>query len=550
MKILSTVHNRRGLALLNLVFVFIFIGVLAVSGMKMYDSVVARGRINDSKSGLENQAGIIVAWAVKNGRLPTGTEYASLFGGTAPLDSWGRPVVYVYDDMLANPANAQYGGVCGRTSTNLSDSGTSLGFALVSGGDGATFDAKVNGVPLTASPSYVTVTSAAPLTNYQQDIYRAVPLEELKSKAGCYGQTGGRLAIINNELPTVCSGSATYPATLYANGGVAGYTWSLANPPAWLSLNTATGVFSPNPTITGTAGTYPLTITLSDGQANSVQRTYNLTVKSCGPPPPATPSNPIVFISPDPTAVVDNWNGGTPNDQGTNNTDTSSGKFNMTVVDGTLNALSVENGTTSNCIWFQRPLTLTGKKMGAYYQFTYTTGDGFVFTMVPTLGRTTIDSCDENAYMGYGSDIPGTTLIGAQFQVENYKHQPAPPTQSSGYICISTTSSKCTATGLGINSWLTGAPYHVRAELDATSPVYKLWLVSPSTWASSTPAFKTVFKNLTASSKTVIGTPTITKTITNTEISNLGSFFLGFTTGQHGNLNVNMLVNDLKFVLY
>lgn len=532
MSFLSITHNQRGVALLNLVFVFIFIGVLAVSGMKMYDSIVARTRITDSKIGLENQVRMIVAWSEKNGRLPTGAEYAAVvFGATTPIDSWGRPVAYIYDDTLANTAN---GGLCGRTGTNLSDSGVAIGFALVSGGEDHTFDTLVNGSIVTAPPPYVTVTAAAPLTNYQKDIYRAVPLEELKNKAGCYGQTGGRLAIINNELPTVCSGSTVYPATLYANGGVAGYTWSLTTPPAWLTLNATTGVFSPNPSITSSAGTYPLTVTVVDGQANSVQRTYNLTVISCAPPPP-TPTNPISFTPPSPTVVENNWNGGTANDTGTYNTEVPSGKFAMTMVSGTLNAISLQNGTKQSCIWYQAPLPLTGKQMRSYYNFNYSSGGGFAFAMVPAApGQTTIASCGSNGatdVTGFDTGIPGNTLLGAEF-IDN---------QPNGTACITTLGINASGSSCsGNNLWVEGQRYYVRAELDTrTAPYnYQLWV------SNSLPA---KFTNL--STAYTGSTPTLTKTLTSTNISDLSIFFLGFTTAQHGNNKVDMNVQGLKFVL-
>jgi len=35
------------MALLNMVFIFIFIGALVVAGVKMYDSIVKRGQINE-----------------------------------------------------------------------------------------------------------------------------------------------------------------------------------------------------------------------------------------------------------------------------------------------------------------------------------------------------------------------------------------------------------------------------------------------------------------------------------------------------------------------
>lgn len=280
MSIISFTSNRRGIALFNIVFILIFIGVLAVSGAKMYDSVVKRGKINTSKGGLEDHVKMIVAWAATNGHLPTLAQYPGVFGGTVPLDAWGRPIAYVFDANLTAQAT---GGLCGRTETALTENGVSTAFALVSQGEDAGFQTSVGGANIAGSGPAIGAVINSPL-----DLDRTVPLEEMKSKAGCYGPTGGRLSIVNNELPSVCSGSPNYPATLFASGGVGAYTWALTPPPAWLAVNAATGALLPNPAITGTAGTYPVTVRLTDHHtpvANTVQRTYNLNVIACGVDP-------------------------------------------------------------------------------------------------------------------------------------------------------------------------------------------------------------------------------------------------------------------------
>jgi hypothetical protein len=292
MSIFSFAHNRRGMALLNMVFIFIFIGVLVVAGAKMYSSMVARGKLNDTKGGLENQVKMIIAWAAKNGRLPTsGTEYISVFGGTAPLDAWGRPIAYVYDATLAATAT---GGLCGRTSTGLSDSGTNIAFALVSQGDDASFQTTVGGTLVTAAGPNP---NSGLIANYQTDLYRAVPLEEMKSKAGCYGPTGGKLSILNNELPRVCV-NANYNATVYAVGGapaagVNPYNWQMiVNPAAasWLIPNYAAFTVGPAALqLTGVAPnayeTRTVTFRVQDTDLAAlnryVERTYTVTTGYC-----------------------------------------------------------------------------------------------------------------------------------------------------------------------------------------------------------------------------------------------------------------------------
>ncbi|MBI2353975.1 MAG: hypothetical protein HYV06_02910 [Deltaproteobacteria bacterium] len=521
MSIISFTRNRRGIALFNIVFLLVFIGVLVGAGAKMYGSMVVRGKVNDTKGELEREVQMITAWAVKNGRLPTATDYPGVFG-TTPMDAWGKQIHYIHDAGLTATAS---GGLCGRTATGLSNNA----FALVSGGDDFNIQSTADGTVIDSSKA---ATAFAP---DQSDLYRVVTLEELKSKAGCYGPTGGRLRIVNNELPNACTGNA-YSATIFADGGVTPYvSYSITGLPAGLAASGATISGAP-----AASGTSSVTVTVTDSHApspNSVTRAYSLKSASCASPPET-----YITLNPASGGVADNWNGGTANDQGTNNTDAASGKFNMTVTDGTLSAISLQNGTTASCIWFQRPLTLNGKIMRAYFQFKYDMGSGFVFAMVPALGRQTIDSCDENAFMGFGSGIPGTTLLGAQFQVNDRNDGVGP-----GSTCVSTTSATCTPVAPGINNWTTGTTYYVRAELDTTVTtnfVYRVWMSSDS-------AYRNAFKNLSTNYSNSLPAPiTRTTPLNSTNYSDISTFFIGFTTGQHGNDNVSMTASDLRFVLY
>jgi len=137
-------------------------------------------------------------------------------------------------------------------------------------------------------------------------MYRTVNLAELKARAGCFGRTGGRLRIVNNELPKGCKNTGI--ATLFADGGVPPYRWCINNnlTTAGFAVNNAitapdcsavpTGVWeafttSPQTAILYSAnpGSYTATIVLRDSQGNTTQRNYTLTVISggvCGGTPP------------------------------------------------------------------------------------------------------------------------------------------------------------------------------------------------------------------------------------------------------------------------
>lgn len=385
----SITHNRRGMALLNVVFIFIFIGVLVAAGLKMYGAIVTRSKINDTKNGLENDVKMIVAWAEKNGRLPaTQVEYAGVFGGTAPLDAWGRPIAYVFDDTLANTTNAAFGGLCGRTSTNLQDSTVPIAFALVSGGEDGSIQTTVNGTLVTTP--IMAVIGAAPqnLAGYQTDLYRGVPLEELKSRAGCYGPTGGRLTILNNELPRACAG-LPYNATVYAVGGVpingSLYNWSIQNRPGWLTPNGYDSHYSGGLVslqLGGNApavpGLYTVTFFAQDGMPNSVQRTYPINVVNCN-------ANPDIDLTKPADAAAFSQNIVT--DMGGIQVANNMIEFGFNATQG------------SACIWYPANFPLLGKTLRAFWNFCFNNpdtssdstsyADGYTFTLMQGSNPTT-----------------------------------------------------------------------------------------------------------------------------------------------------------------
>ena len=83
------------------------------------------------------------------------------------------------------------------------------------------------------------------------------------------------LRIVTDYLPYGYEGSK-YSATIYAEGGVPSYNWSMSGScPSGLSCsgNTITGTPS-----SGSAGTYEITVTVSDACGHSYSRKYTLTI--------------------------------------------------------------------------------------------------------------------------------------------------------------------------------------------------------------------------------------------------------------------------------
>lgn len=526
--------SRSGMTLLSVILLLMLAGALVTAGIKTIGPLLQRGKTNDTKTTVNSTVDSIISWSVSRGHLPgTSIEFAQ--ATTNQFDAWGRQLRYLYDKSLISATGIN--AICRQNTTGLTVNSTAnIAFTVMSIGDDYAAQSAWNTVAIDSSDAKYMyplhdgingpINSAVVSS---PDIYRVVTLNELQSRIGCFGRTGGRLRIVNNELPVACIGNA-YSATIFSDGGILPYTlYSITGLPVGLTASGA--IISGTPT---TSGTSTVSVSITDSHPNTVHRTYNLNAKSCAPTPPGTPTNPVTFLPPaDPTVVANNWNGGSSNDQGTNNTTASSGKFDLTLspTTGTLDVISIQNGTSGNCIWYQAPLMLTGKKMRAYFSFVFTSGEGFVFAMVPSLGQTTISSCDENSALGFGSDIPGSTLLGLEFYDPNLS------------TCITTDGSQCTGSN---SSWSEGIPYYVRVELDATvtpNPVYKVWL-------TSNPEYKNAFENLTAAYSGTLPPLTTTKTLSSQNISDLSSFFLGFTASQHGNDKVNMVLSGLKFVLY
>jgi formylglycine-generating enzyme required for sulfatase activity len=106
---------------------------------------------------------------------------------------------------------------------------------------------------------------------------------------------------------------AIVPQTFTASGGKKEYTYSSSGLPETLTINSTTGVVSGN--ATAAPGTYPATITVTDGNNQTATTTCNVTITA--PPTlvwtvdPAPPNGRILF--PYPTATLNAATGGTGN---------------------------------------------------------------------------------------------------------------------------------------------------------------------------------------------------------------------------------------------
>ena len=105
-----------------------------------------------------------------------------------------------------------------------------------------------------------------------------------------FGSGPSALSIVNTSLPAATEG-IFYDVAFAATGGTPSYTWSVSGQPLWLSMSTS-GLLSGTPPI-GSAGTYPITVTVKDSASTqgSTSGTFSLQVN------PAQVNGPLTIAS-------------------------------------------------------------------------------------------------------------------------------------------------------------------------------------------------------------------------------------------------------------
>lgn len=456
-------EEKEGFALVPVVLVLLVVASLLTFGILTFGPLVKRGKVNETKDTLDAAVKAIISWAAANGRLPCeGNDNAGYCNSQGdeftpavrnPSDAWAKSLFYVYDNQLADPAQ---GGLCGRSTTNLTvrvcpDAGCAMPSAVLSNvalvvlSAGENFNNQTFGTAGVAAANTVNVyDSTVTIDAYTgdmnrsetyDDIVRWVTLDELKNKAGCYGTTGGRLRIINNELPRACA-NTTYSATVYAEGGVpfsgSQYQWCIqgflpsgltANPntacPSW-SSNAASLQLGGSATSL-TSASLVFMVRDNDPTPNVFQRAMTLQVASCG----GGGSDEISFA------------GNIPDSGFVTNVPNASGAAidytNNTVVMGSSNADGTpDQGSTVGCVWYQTPKTLEGKTMLSYFDVRILQdsdsrskdyADGFTFTVM-TSNNPTSTCGSQGDGMGYNS-IPGKSVaIEFDTYYQNNKNDP------------------------------------------------------------------------------------------------------------------------------
>ncbi|MFO0752397.1 MAG: putative Ig domain-containing protein [Thermodesulfovibrionales bacterium] len=422
-------RGEKGIALVPVILVLLVVASLLAVGLATFGPLARRGKVNATKDTLDATVKALISWAEPNKRLPCAANdnagYCTSQGDELaeavqnPNDAWSKPLFYIYDNHLADPAQ---GGLCGRATTNLTvrlcpDAGCAapaavlpnVAFIVLSGGENYNNQTFGTG-GVTAATTVNVYDSSVTLDAYTtdmnrgesyDDVVRWVTLGELKSRAGCSGTTRGALKILNNQLPDACIGQA-YSAAVYAEGGVPSsgspyYTWSnsVTPTPAWTVA--ASGAYDYY-TISGTPACatppcfHTFFVNANDTNGNTAQRALALRVKNCV-------GEDISFSDPgDMTG------------------------FSLNVVENNSPAVSVDTSTntvtfgggllnTSGCVWYPTTVTLANRTLRAFFNFSFANidssgnstayADGFTFALMQGSSPTT--------YCGTGTTYNATT---------------------------------------------------------------------------------------------------------------------------------------------
>jgi prepilin-type N-terminal cleavage/methylation domain-containing protein len=287
--------GQKGFTIIEVAVVLVIMGLLVGFGASLVGPLTIRAKRMETKDTLKAATESIIGFAASNGKIPTWgdnnpdatvDEFCEVAANRK--DAFTMPLYYFFDIQLTSA-----GSICGRKTTNLTicrdptctNRVSDVAFMVVTGAEninpqtgivtiGCPAGQTCIGAYDTGEPNIDNCTAAANCPNYDtavarlnrpeeyDDLVKWVTLNELKIKIGCQGPP---LRIVNNELPAGSAG-LIYNITIYADGGVSPYNWSLitvpAPPPTW-TIGSSTGILS-----SGTppaSGAYYVKVQVRDG---------------------------------------------------------------------------------------------------------------------------------------------------------------------------------------------------------------------------------------------------------------------------------------------
>lgn len=272
--------GHKGFTIIEVAMVLVIIGLLVGFGASLVGPLTMRAKRNETKETIQAAVEAIIGFAASNDQqLPNDAEFRALL--RKQNDAFSKPLYYVFDSNLTTAGN-----ICNRKTTFITvqeptPSIQNVAFMVLSGGEN--FNNQTAGDTNVSAAVTINVYDIGTpgIDNYAtdmnrpeeyDDLYQMVTLNELRTKTGCQGPP---LRIINNELPPG-STTVTYTISIYADGGVTPYTWSLVTaPPSWI-IGSGTGILS---SVTSpTSGAYYVKVRVSDSDGNITDKSFVITI--------------------------------------------------------------------------------------------------------------------------------------------------------------------------------------------------------------------------------------------------------------------------------
>ena len=278
---------------------------ISVAPLSVTTTSLPGGVVNSVYAGATLQAtgGIQpYSWAVTTGSLPAGLSLNSASGAISgtPTASGTFNFTVTVTDSETPTAKTATANLSITVNPAVSVTTTSLPAGVIGTSYSATLQATGGitpytwavttgtlpaGLSLNANTGAITGTPTGPFvgtTNFTVTVTDSESPKKTASANLSITISAPTLKVTTTSLPNGVI-NIPYSATVNAAGGVQPYTWSLSGNPAWLSINSSTGVLSGTPTATGT---FSFTVKVTDAEtptAQTASANLSITINNSAP---------------------------------------------------------------------------------------------------------------------------------------------------------------------------------------------------------------------------------------------------------------------------
>jgi prepilin-type N-terminal cleavage/methylation domain-containing protein len=263
-------REEKGFTLVELAIVLVIVGLLLGLGAGMVGPLTKRVKLNESRETVSAAVDSVMGYASINNRVPdlSASPSPTSFWTNVRTqnDSWGRPLVYVFDNNLA-------ASICNRTSTNMAvricndaACGTfsiinNVAFLVASAGDNAN-NQTYGSLAIAVATTINTYLVGIPVDNFAGDFTRAtdeyddivkwMTLPEMQVKLACsrcnayevWNNLGITAYFRVNGIGCSPTANNVLITSIGPGGSVAGYTDAACTiataPPSITATNAAT----------------------------------------------------------------------------------------------------------------------------------------------------------------------------------------------------------------------------------------------------------------------------------------------------------------------